>query len=396
MSPSRRRPRLLVVSQPPIAGVPRHVLDLLARLDLDRWDVTVACPPGTELWDGLDAFPGVERVALPMRRQPAAGDVVALARLVRLVRRADVVHAHSSKAGFLARLACLLTGRTARCVFTPHGWSFWAFEGVAGRLFTVLERAAARWCRTIIAVSAYEREAGLARRVGTAERYEVILNGVDVDRFARPRREDPASIVMVARLADQKRPVLAVDAMAALRDLGGAAHLKAVHLKIAGDGPLRAEVEARIAQHGLGDRVTLLGERDDVPDLLAHAAVALQTSLYEGCPLTVLEAMAAGVPVVAVGVGGIDELVDEGETGFVTTGDPHDIAKALLRVLDDAELRTRMGRRAAARARAEFTRERMATETFRVYDAILAGDRRIDLTNTVRGDAAKPTTLSGR
>ena len=141
-------------------------------------------------------------------------------------------------------------------------------------------------------------------------------------------------------------------------------------LLLVGDGPLRPEVERLVAELGLGERVRLVGNRSDVPVLLAEAACVVLASDYEGCPLTVLEAMAAGVPVVATRVGGVPELIDDGRTGLlVEPGDESALAAAIGRALAD---RDGLGVAAREEARRRFSRERMAAEIAQLYEEVAA------------------------
>ncbi|MCA1841835.1 MAG: glycosyltransferase, partial [Actinobacteria bacterium] len=304
--------RVLLASQPLAAGVPRHVEDLVDGLRREGAAVTVACPPASQLWGALEGAPGVTLVPFTRHRGPHPADVVSLARLLRLARTVDVMHAHSSKAGVLVRVAALVTGRTRRCVFTPHGWSFWSASGAMARAYRLVERVAARWCAAILTVSAFERDAGLAAGVASAGRYEVVPNGVDLERFGAPARPVAGRLVFLARLAPPKAPELCVRAMPAVLH----AHPHA-RLDVVGDGPLRAAAETLARDLGVEGAVRFLGDRDDVPEQLAGAAGLVLASGYEGCPLSVLEAMAAGVPVVVTRVGGIDEIVEDGVTGWI-------------------------------------------------------------------------------
>ncbi len=340
------------MSQPLGEGVPQQVLDTLELLDRGRFEVEVACPPESTLWDGL-AGSDVRLHRISRRRRPGPSDAVTLRTLLPLVGRADVVHLHAAKAGFVGRLACALRGRTNRCVFTPHAWSFWARRG-----YVAAERLAARWCRHLLVVSEAERAAGLAAGVGSPEQYRVILNGIDLERFAAAPRPVPGRVVSIARLAPQKRPDLLVRAFRRVED---------AELLLVGDGPLRPEVERLVAELGLGDRVRLVGNRRDVADLLAEAACVVLASDYEGCPLTVLEAMAAGVPVVATRVGGVPELIDDGRTGLlVEPGDERALGAAISLALDAREL----GAAAREEARRRFSRERMAAEIAALYEEV--------------------------
>jgi glycosyltransferase involved in cell wall biosynthesis len=287
--------------------------------------------------------------------------------LLRLAARADVVHVHSSKAGFLGRFASVLRGKRRACVFTPHGWSFWAADGAEGRFYTALERLAAGWCGAIVALSADERDAGLEAGVGEPGLYRVIPNGVELERFALRRAPVSGRILMVGRLAPPKRPDLALRALAALPD---------AELQIVGDGPLRADAERLAAELGIADRVRFLGHRDDVPELLAEAECALLASDYEGSPLAVVEAMAACVPVAATAAGGITELVQDGVTGAVGPhGDADGLAQALGRVLADPERAAQMGAEGRRVAEAELSLERMVERLVALYDELMPRTR---------------------
>ena len=350
---------------PPAGGVTRHVIDLVSNLDPDRRLVDVACPPESEPWRHLAGRRGVWLHPLSPGKEPGFSDVADLRRLLRLVGRADVVHAHASKAGFLTRLAAALTGRRGATVFTPHSWSFWADER-RSRLWLTLERRAAHWCKAIVAVSDDERRAGIEERVGSESQYRVIRNGIDPASFAGERRAVPGRILLVGRLARQKRPDVAVRALARIRERHPGAQLD-----LAAHGPLEDETRALVVELGLEQSVRFLGERSDVPELLAEAECLLLTSDYEGCPYTVLEAMAAGVPVVATRVGGVPELVADGETGvLVKAGDPVAAAAAVVRLLDAPERARLLGEAGRARAVGEFGLDRMVCETCSLYDSL--------------------------
>ena len=355
---------------PSDGGAARHVIDVVSGLNPEEWAVDVACLPGSDPWRELEGRQGVVLHPLSGRHgRPKPRDALDWPLLLRLVAAADVVHAHASKAGFLTRLAAAPRGRRRATVFTPHAWGFWAAEGNEARLYLVLERLAARWCRTIVTVSQFERDAGLAAGVGRPEQYRVIHNGIDLGRYGAAPNPVPGRIVMVGRLAPPKRPGLAVRALAEIRRA-----LPKAHLDLVGDGPLRNEVESLAVAQGVREAVRLLGTRKDVPDLLSGAACFLLASDYEGCPLSVLEAMAAGVPVVATAVGGVGELVVDGETGvLVEPGRPDLLAAALEALLREPDRALSMGAAGRARAQARFSRDRMVRETVALYESVASG-----------------------
>jgi glycosyltransferase involved in cell wall biosynthesis len=363
-----RRP-ILIAAQPLHGGVAAHVTQLVEGLPPQEFEINVACPRESTIWTELEGRDGVVLHRIRPHRQPGPGDLGTLASLIPLVRRAELVHAHSSKAGFLARLAAFTAGRRRHCIFTPHGWSFWAAEGAEARLYRSLERLAAHWCHSLVALSQAERAAGLAAGVGREEQYRVIFNGVDVKRFAIAPEPVPDRIVVVTRFAPPKRNDLLVDAFAVIRRKRPQAELHVV-----GDGPDRGALERQIGELGLDGAVRLLGRRDDVPEILSRAVCLVLASDYEGCPLAVIEAMAAGVPVVATGVGGVGELVADGESGLVVPpGAAPALATAIETVLSDPARARQMGDAGRVIARSRLSHDRMLNDLLRLYEEVAKG-----------------------
>src|SRR5205823_1941917 len=186
---------------------------------------------------------------------------------------------------------------------------------------------------------------------------------VRLERFALPRSPVRGRILMVGRLASPKRPDLALRALAALR-----AAIPEAELHVVGDGSLRLQAERLAAKLGLAEAVRFLGHREDVPELLAASECALLASDYEGCPLTVVEAMAAGVPVAATDAGGTGELVPPGSTGELgPLGDAEALALALERVLGDPGRAAELGAEGRRVARASLSLERMVERLVGLY-----------------------------
>jgi glycosyltransferase involved in cell wall biosynthesis len=369
-----RRPKvLIVITLAEVGGAQTYVSQLLPAL-AEPFDVAVAAGSGGPLREAAQAA-GARFIRLGHLRRPVnpPRDLLAVAELVALMRRErpDIVHVNSSKAGVLGRLAAV-----AACVpirlFTVHGWAFNAYSGLASRAYLWADRLAGRWTTATICVAEHERQSGIAARTCRPDRTVVIPNAVDVT--AAPRADlngGTPRLVSVGRLKAPKDYATLMRALAALPS-------GSFEALIVGDGPLRPEVEAELAHLGLANAVRLLGERTDVPELLAGSDLFVLSSASEGLPLSVEEAMAAGLPVVASAVGGVPELVLEGETGYlVPPGQPGRLAAALGSLLADPELRRRMG--SSGRARAE---ERFDLAAFRrahvdLYEQLLAeGGRR--------------------
>jgi glycosyltransferase involved in cell wall biosynthesis len=304
--------------------------------------------------------------------------VLRLARHFR-ARGVDLVHTHSSKAGILGRFAAALA-RVPRVVHTVHGWSFNPTQPPAVRgLYRALERIAARATDRIVVVSEPDRAKGLAAGIGRPGQYALVRSGIDVAAFARPSRpraeiraelgvrSGERLVGSLACLKPQKAPADFVRAAAAAH-----AQDPALRFVLAGDGPLREETEALIRKLDLGDTVRLVGWRRDVADFLHALDVFLLTSLFEGLPQAVLQAMAAGVPVVATGVDGTAEIVEHEITGLlVPPGDAPSAAAAVVRMAADAGLAARTVAGAAARLGREYDVAEMVARLDRLYVELL-------------------------
>jgi glycosyltransferase involved in cell wall biosynthesis len=299
-------------------------------------------------------------------------DLAGLLELYRLLRRErpDILHASSSKAGVLGRLAGFLAGVPIR-IFTVHGWAFAAYSGTTGRLYRWADRFVRPLTTTTICVSERELEAGLTAGTCSADRTVVIPNAVDVagaPRWQPADRERPLFLTVGRLRAPKDFPTL-------VRALGKLPP-DSFEALIVGEGPDRPQLEQEIEVLGLDERVRLAGERHDVPELLAAADVFVLSSNSEGMPVSVLEAMAAGLPVVASRVGGVPEQVTDGETGLlVEPGNPDELTAALARLTQDAELRRRLGAAARVRAERAFDLEPFRRAHVELYSRELASRR---------------------
>ena len=338
-----RKPRLLIlVTLSELGGAQSAVALLLSAL-VDRFDVTLAAQGSGPLRDAAQAS-GMPYVELEHVRRPIHPwhDALALVELLRLCRRLrpDIVHAHSSKVGVLGRLAAWLARVPVR-VFTVHGWSFAAYDGLAGRLYLWIERLMRPLTTAVVCVADATLRQGLAARACDPARAVVIHNAVDIASFhTRPETAGTCRIVSVGRFAYPKDFATLLDALELVEGDWRAA--------LVGDGPGLADVADRVDSRG---RMEVLGPRGDVSEVLARSDVFVLSSRSEGFPVSILEAMAAGLPVVATDVGGVAEAVVQDETGdLVPPGDPQALAEALERLVADPARRRRLGEAGRARA----------------------------------------------
>lgn len=384
LPPVETRSRLHVaqlVTRMDIGGVPDHVMTLVRGLRPDI-DVTVVCGSVDPRHARDFAALGVPVRLVPLERLLSPTDFGSLRALVGLIRheRFDVVHTHMSKAALLGGIAARLAGVPVT-VNTAHNLGSLAFTRAAARaLFRVYDRLLLTLTNdAVVTVSERVRAHMLDRNIAGPQRVVAIPNGIDVSRF----HQDPQAgmavrrafgvgdaemlVVTVARLVWFKGLDMLLDAAAAVAE-----RRSDVRFLIVGDGVQRQDLEAQAARLGIADRVTFAGERRDVPELLAAADVFALSSVSEGMPISILEAMASARAVVATDVGGVGELVDHGRTGFLVP--PHDagaFAAALLDLAGDAELRQRMGIAGLARVRDHFSTAQMVRRTRGLYEALM-------------------------
>ncbi len=353
---------LYLITRAEHGGGQVHLLDLL-RGFRDRYDLALGIGEegylaGAARDLGLPVFvlPHLVHPIRPLEDARAVRDVYALIRRL----RPALVHAHTSKAGLIGRVAARAAGVPA--VFTAHTWAF--AEGISRQRQAV--GVAGEWLASgiserIINVSEANRRLALRYHVAPASKLVVVHNGVpDVPDRAQPGGTDEPRIVMVARFSTQKDHALLLHA---LSDID-----RPFHLLLVGDGPLRGAVEREARRLGLTERVEFLGARDDIAAILATASIFVLASRWEGFPLSILEAMRAGLPVVASSVGGVEEAVDDGVTGWlVPVSDRAALRRRLVPLIEQPEPRIRMGEAGRQRYAREFTLEQMLFRTGAVY-----------------------------
>lgn len=329
---------------------------------------------------GVDVvrLPGLSRELSPIR------DLVATVRLAGMIRRLrpDIVHTHTAKAGAVGRVAVLLAGRRRPVVVhTFHGHVLRGYFGTAGSwLFRAIETVLGRFTDSLVAVSPEVRDELVSMGVAPASRFTVVRLGIELE--PRVRCEDDPSALRhrygigldrfvvgwFGRMTAVKRTEDLLDALAALRERGIDALLLLV-----GDGTDRERLEQLAHGRGLAKSCLFVGYQEDVAPWYAMCDAVVLTSANEGTPVTIIEALAAGRPVVATNVGGVRDVVDEGVSGFlVRRGDTHAIAERLEVLARDPVRRSAMGEAGRTRVLERYAVSRLVDDVDALYRTLLA------------------------
>lgn len=306
-------------------------------------------------------------------------DYRGLQRLTAFLSRSEytLVHTHTTKPGIVGTLAA----RRARIPAIMHTVHLFPFHEETGRLATAAyvgaERLAARWCDRIVTVSEFQRDWALRMGIGRPEQIIAIPNGVPAER-AQPKRSptevraelgvgEAFMMLSTGRLAEQKGLEYLIRAAALLRD-----DMPSAKIVLAGVGPLRAQLTRLVSDLGLDDMVKLLGHRSDVGDLLAAADLVVLPSLWEGLSISLLEAMAAGKPVVTTAIGSNREVTNDGEAAIlVPPKNAEGLAAAIRSLAADRTRLEELGRRGQAEQLERYTLQRMLDAYLEEYDRLL-------------------------
>jgi glycosyltransferase involved in cell wall biosynthesis len=407
-----------IIARLNVGGPARHVVWLSAGLREAGCETVLVAgvvPQGEDDMGYFAAAHGVKPLIIPqMSREISPKDALTIWKLYRLLKRErpDIVHTHTAKAGTVGRIAGLLyrwltfatlTGRPRRCRFvhTYHGHIFHSYYGaLKTRLFLLIEKALARTATDkIVVISAQQfHEIHEEFGVGRARQFAVIPLGLDTSVFANWQKlrhsmrdeldasETDILVGIVGRLTEVKDHALFLQAAAHFKETAGVnKDGRRVRFIVIGDGHLRGKLEAQARELGLDDDVKFLGTRNDPENFYPALDVVALTSLNEGTPLTLIEAMANSRPCVATSVGGVVDLfgekvknahgsgADEGAWAVCERGvlvrpkDAVAFSGALARIVNDEALRREMGARASRFIEQNYSKERLLVDVMNLY-----------------------------
>ena len=360
---------ILITRGDTIGGAQMHVKDIAKKLQDNGHEVTVLFGKEGGFSKLLDQL-GIHYYVVNnlVREINVLQDLKALKSIVNKIKsiQPDIIAIHSSKTGIIGRLAAKITATPV--VFTAHGWAF--TEGVSPKkrmLYRWIEKFGMFFSDKVITVSHYDKQLALKNGVGSDKKIVTIQNGInDVNkRFSSLPVKSSPNIIMVARFQNQKDHISLIKALHRLKELEWKLQL------VGEDGGLQQSVKDLVIELEMNERIEFLGNRSDVDTLLSHSHIFVLTSFWEGLPLSILEAMRAGLPVIASNVGGVNEAVIHGETGSVVN-DFESLVKSLEELIRSSVKREEMGRLGRKRYVRYFTFDRMYDSTYSLYQEVIA------------------------
>ena len=375
---------LRIIARLNIGGPAIHTILLTAGLDKTQFEsilVTGVVSEGEGDMSYLASKYGVKPIVIPElgREIGWKNDLTALYKLFRLIRteKPEIVHTHTAKAGTLGRIAAILSGAHYK-IHTFHGHVLHSYFGTfKTNIFILIERLLARFTDKIIVISPLQySELCHQIKVAPPEKFAIIPLGFDLTQFFNAEvhcgklrselhiSEDTLLVGIVGRLTAIKNHALFL--RSAARVLEKVAN---VRFLIVGDGELAVELKELSNDLQIQENVIFLGWRDDMPVIYADLDLVALTSLNEGTPVSLIEAMASGKAVVATAVGGVPDIVFDGQTGIlVPSGDEEKLSAAIIDLLEDAEKRRHFGKRGREFVKGKFTKERLFADMAKLYE----------------------------
>lgn len=378
-----------IIARLNVGGPAIHTILLTERLNDDRFKsilVSGSVDAGEKDMAYLAEEKGVQPVIIPelARKIDLGRDLAAFFKIFRLLKRErpDIVHTHTAKAGALGRTAAILAGIPVR-IHTFHGHIFESyFSSFSAGIFLFIERFLAFFSKYIVVVSEAQKQEIAGRyKITRADKIRVVPLGLELERFASvgPRNgklrgelrisEGVILIGIVGRLVPVKNHRMLLDACKKLLDLAGGIDIRCA---VIGGGDERPSLERYARELGIVDKVAFCGWKESMADVYADLDIVALTSLNEGTPVALIEALASGRPVVSTDVGGVKDVVEEGVNGYlVALGDSSGLAERLLELARDPEKRAAFGRNGRQQVMRKYSKERLVRDMKALYEEAL-------------------------
>lgn len=377
---------LYVITQGETGGAQKYVATLARAAKAQNMTLNVAIGEKGDNWLGheIEAIGGKiwpqDHLVRPIS---PLNDLLAIFELAQLYQKIkpNIIHLNSSKAGVLGALAGIVYNAKAnncKIIYTAHGWVFnEPMSATKKWLYLTLEKLTAKLKHHIICVSEYDRDVALANKIAPAEKLITIHNGIDttnvkfLDRAVAQQelfgnnQPKPVEVIIgcIANFYPTKGLNYLIEAIKILIE-----QQQKIKVAIIGDGELRSELEKQILANDLKSIITLAGKKTDAKKYLPAFDIAVMSSVKEGFPYYILEAMTSKLPIVATKVGGVPEIIEDGKTGLlVEPKNPSDLADKIQTLIDNPGLRQNFGQAGYEQVRQEFSLEKMTRKTFETY-----------------------------
>lgn len=385
-----------IITKLELGGAQQNTLYTVEHLPRDKYEVILISGCGGILDEEAKKIPQTKIYFVPelVREVNPISDFLAFLRLLRLLRllRPHIVHTHSSKAGILGRWAVWFNNlishftfhisHSIKIIHTFHGFGFNPYQKWLTRKFFILaEQLTTKITDKLIAVSEENIKKGINYSIGSKEKYVLIRSGIKINQFVEVRinpdekkkelniQPEEKVVTMIAPFKPQKAPLDFVEVAKLVTSYRLQVTSK-VKFLLVGDGELRKSLESRVKSLGLKDKVLFLGWRKDIPEILAITDIFVLTSLWEGLPRTIIEAMSSGKPVVATAVDGNREIVKNGITGFlVPPKEPQKIAEKVIFLLTNQGIAQKMGDEGRKIINTSFDIDHMVNQLDQLYQS---------------------------
>ncbi|MBE7446938.1 MAG: glycosyltransferase family 4 protein [Planctomycetia bacterium] len=378
MMPTKKIRVLEMIDDASIGGGQVHVLMLAKYLDREKFEVSIACNGQGFLVDEARKL-GIDTISVSLENRVT---LKSFREVTRIFRRGnfDILHTHGGTAGFWGRICTLVAGRPIVRIHSYHGMHYLSKNYAFPRHLRMIDQLLLCLTDKVICVCASDYKKGLGAGIVKKGKGVIIQNGIEIEKFQHFKRRkslraeyglDESAIVFgnVGRLHVQKGHRYLLEAFQAVKG-----KYPNVHVWIIGEGELLPELIKLAHDLGIHGSVQFLGARTDIPDILSAIDIFVLPSLWEGQPISIMEAGAAGKPVIATNVDGIADILTDGEnTLFVPAKDLNSLAAAMMRMIEDSELRNHLSASIKATVSDGFTVEKMAKKMGDLYHEIVFG-----------------------
>jgi glycosyltransferase involved in cell wall biosynthesis len=316
-------------------GGPKHLFQLIFHLN-ERFNLFAACPNEAPYWGKYKNILGASKIIEIPHRKFKFSKLHALRKFISQ-NNIDIIHSHGKGAGIYSRLLSIIT--KVKCVHTFHGLHIDNYNTPLKIFYITLERIFARFTDKFISVSNSEAERLLKKLKLNKSKLLLIENGIDIpDKPAFPTGGGKSSVLTITRFDYAKNTLLLAEIIRALKELGS---LDKFSFKVIGEGEERKQFEKSIENYSLANSVELLNFSENIEEHYRETFCYISTSRWEGLPLTILEAMSYGIPVIATDVVGNKDLVQQGETGFLfDLNSPKSAAEHLIELAENNSLKS--------------------------------------------------------